>query len=159
MKKLVHNISVNVFEKDPEQIDESLMVFHRLLPLDFKKEKIEVQHEKVEGFYKKIIYILTLKTEKNRHNTLVLDSIFSHLSSMDIQRLASELPTRIDDNGFFYIRLDKQSLLKNEYKITEKGDCFHVKIKLVSFPACFEGYLKTATTLLSSYGYKDEEVT
>jgi RNA binding exosome subunit len=82
---------------------------------------------------------------------MVLDTIFTHLSSSDIDRIDEEMVTRIDRHGFLFLRLDKQKLLNGIYEITESGDCFHFKIKLVAFPANDEMYLETATKILSSY--------
>jgi RNA binding exosome subunit len=90
-----------------------------------------------------------MKTEKNRHNMILLETVFSHLTADERNRLTHELPTRIDDDGFFYIRFDKKSLFHNHVEITESGDCFHMKIKLAAFPANPETYMEAATTLIS----------
>jgi len=157
MLRLIHNITVKVFEKNPDNIQKCLSVFHQLLPIDFEKEKIKIKHEKAEGFFQKIIHILTLKTGKNRHNTLLMKTVLDHLSIVDRKRLIHELPSRIDEEGFFYIRLDKESLLQDHFEITETGDCFHMKIKLAAFPSNPEAFMNTATTLLSQYGKENPD--
>ena len=156
MKKCVHNITMKVFEKETDQIQKCLSVFKHMIPVDFEKEKIPIHHEKADGFFQKTIHILKIKTEKNRHNMVMLNTVFSHLSADDRKRVTREILTRIDDDGFFYIRLDKESLFQKKYRITESGDCFHMKIKLAAFPASTDAYLKAATQLLSMFGSKDQ---
>ena len=39
MEKLVHNIEINIFEKDENYLNLIYESFGQILPLDFKKEK------------------------------------------------------------------------------------------------------------------------
>lgn len=151
MPKLVHNILVTVFEKNENKIQEHKEIFHKLLPVNFEKENVSVSIEAAEGFHQKSIYILRLKTDKKRHNTTLLDVLFSHLNDSDKKRIADQYLSRLNQEGYFFIRLDKQSLQKNEFVLTESGDCYHFKIKLASFPARWEGFVQTAQVLLTKY--------
>mgnify|MGYP006277925925 CR=1 FL=1 len=151
MSKLVHNIIVTVFEKKEKRIQNIFNAFEQLLPIDFQKEKITLTHEKAEGFHQKIIHILTMKTSRKRHNRLLLKTVFEMLSENEKKTIENQLESRIDEDGNFYIRLDKQSLLNNKYKITEKGDCFHFKIKLAAFPASRVGFLESADELIHRF--------
>lgn len=148
MKRLVHNISVRVFEKDNDQLNSTKNLFYKLLPVDFEKEKISVDHEKAEGFNDKTIHILSMDTSKRRNNRVLLDNIFENLSSEDKQKIKLDRKTRLDPEGNFYIRLDKNSLLKNEYKLTDGGDCFHFTVKLAAYPMKKEKILESLDMLL-----------
>ncbi len=152
MVKIVHHITITVFEKNEERIQTIQKTFTRLLPIDFKDEKININHETAIGFHQKTIHILRLITNKNRLNNLVLKTLFDHLSNHDLKILAQQKESRIDDQGNFYIRLDKKALFDQQFILTEKGDCFHFKIKLAAFPATKQGYLRAVDILFHRFG-------
>lgn len=151
MEKYIHSIRVNLFEKHQENIDDRFSKLRKLLPVDFKKEKIQIKHEKLEGFHNKIIHSLTLETTKKRHNRMLIKSILNNLSYTDIKKLKKQIESRLNDDGFFFIRLDKQSFLNESYKLTEKGDCIHIKIKLAAFPAKRPCFMKSIEKILNMY--------
>jgi RNA binding exosome subunit len=152
MIKYFHNINVNVFEKDIKKINDITNIFHNLLPIDFKKEKVNISNEKLEGFEHKTIYSLTLTTKTNKHNQLLIETIFSNLSKKDLKIIQSQKETRLNDEGYFYIRLDKSKLLKNnKYLLTESGNCFHIKIKLAAYPANKENFYKILEEIFKPY--------
>ncbi|MBS3802132.1 MAG: hypothetical protein KGY65_05210 [Candidatus Thermoplasmatota archaeon] len=151
MAKLIHNILVTVFEKNKENIEECKEAFSNILPLDFKKEKIDVSIESVEGFHQKTIYILRLKTNKSNHNKKLIHILFSNLNEIDRKRIGKQYLTRLNQEGYFFIRLDKNYLMKNEFVLTEGGDCFHIKIKLAGFPAKWENFVIAAKSILNKY--------
>jgi len=148
MKKLVHNIKIRVFEKNPKNLNETKKVFNEILPVDFEKEKIDINHEKAEGFNQKTIHILTLQTSKRRHNHMLLNNIFNKMDQKDKERVKKERKTRLDNEGNFYFRLDKKSLLNKKYEIIEGGNCFHFTIKLAAYPMKKENILKSLDQLM-----------
>ncbi|MFW6149185.1 MAG: RNA-binding domain-containing protein [Atribacterota bacterium] len=154
MKKLVHNISVRVLEKDSTKIDNTKNGFNKVLPIDFEKENININHERAEGFNQKTIHILSMQTSKRRHNRLLLNTIFSKISEKDKKRVNQERETRVDTEGNFYLRLDKKSLLNKKYKITEGGDCFHLTVKLAAYPMNKGNILQSLEQLLEDMGIK-----
>mgnify|MGYP006301609583 FL=1 len=151
MTKIIHNILVTVFEKNKENLEECKKAFTSILPLDFKKEKIDISIESVEGFHQKTIYILRLKTEKSRHNKKLIHNLFLKLNETDKKRIGNQYLTRLNDEGYFFIRLNKNHMMKNKFLLTEGGDCFHVKIKLAGFPANWDNFVIAAKSLLNKY--------
>lgn len=151
MVKTIHSITVTVFEKNQGDLGKINPVFRKILPLDFQKEKITLSCEKVEGFNQKEIHIFTLNVTKNIHIKKLLTTVFDSLSDNDKRKLVGQKESRLDDEGYFYFRLDKKSLLNDTVMLTEKGDCFHFKIKLASFPACRSGFLQSLDKLFSTF--------
>ncbi len=143
MQQKIHNISIRVFEKNPEKIEQVIKIFNEILPIDFKKEKIKIDQEKTEGLQDEIINILTLNTQKSRHNKLILSNLFKRLNENDLEKLYKQRHTRLDAEGNFYIRLDKKSLLEKKFRIVEHGDCFHFRIKIAAFPKNTENLKKS----------------
>jgi RNA binding exosome subunit len=152
MKRILHSVSVRVFEKDVNKLPQIRTVFTALLPVDFKKEQIAVHHETALGFNQKTIHILSMKTSKQRHNRLLLRALFNHLSEHDKTRLYHEKETRVNKEGNLYLRLDKQALLHKDYKLTEGGDCFHFTIKLAAYPLNNDTVLKSLNQVFEEFG-------
>jgi RNA binding exosome subunit len=150
MEKLVHSVQLNVFEKYVENIPELLDVFHRLLPIDFEKNHLKINHEQLEGFFG-IIHSLTLQTTSNHHNILLLDALFSQMMKEDRALLEMQQESRLNDEGVFYIRFDKGLLIRNVFRLTDGGECFHMKIKLAAFPASKERFFSSFKTILKRY--------
>ncbi len=150
MEKLVHSVKLNVFEKNVDNIPAILRVFHRLLPLDFEKNHIHITHEQLEGFFE-IIHSLTLHTTSNRHNMLLLDTLFSQMMKEDRELFEMQQETRLNDEGYLFIRFDKQLLLQNIFRLTDGGECFHFKIKLAAYPATKERYFSVFHSILQRY--------
>ena len=151
MQKQIHSIKINVFEKNQDEIETINQVYQYLLPLDFKKEKINILHEQLEGFNQKIIYSITLETIKKRHNMMLVEAIFGNLEKNEIKKIYDQIESRLSDEGDFYMRLDKQSLLDKSFIITEDGDCFHIKIKIAGYPAKRKIFITTIKEILDKY--------
>jgi hypothetical protein len=140
--RYIHNVTVSVFMAEDEDTADAYAIFYALLPdIDFEKEKVSVEIAKAEGFDHKIIYFCSLKTHKQRHNKLVVETVFAALSKQDRQKLYRERESRMDDEGSFYLRLEKNALQEGLYRLTDEGDCFHMKIKLAAYPKTKENAL------------------
>jgi len=157
MNKLIHNITVTVFEKNENNLSVHSDIFEYLLPVNFEKEHIEFSIESVEGLQQKPIFILKLKTNKKKHNTLILDKLFSNLDKKAKKSIGSELYSRLNQEGYFFIRLEKSELIQKKFQLTDSGDCYHFKIKLAAFPANWEQFVNSAKSLLNRYNCLDNE--
>ena len=151
MMKYIHSIQINVLEKHEHEIKKIRDLYQQLLPIDFLKEKIVIQHEKLEGFNKKSIHSLTMKTTKNRHNTILINSILNSLSNEDLIKIFKQLESRLNDEGNLYIRLDKKTLFNYQFHLVDHGDCFLIKIKISGYPSNKNNYIKSATNILHQY--------
>ena len=49
--------------------------------------------------------------------------------------IKTQAKRRLDPNLNFYLRFDKQNLLrKDRFQLTEQGDCLYMKLKIASYP-------------------------
>lgn len=144
----IHNINVRVIEKDENKIPSIIKKLTQLIPIDFKKEKIDINHEKTKGFEDKTIHILTMDTKKTKHNDLLIDNSIRKLNISDKKQLYDQINTRLDEEGNFYIRLDKNSLLNDKHILVDHGDCFHFRIKIAAFPKNKETIKKSTEKFL-----------
>jgi len=136
MKKLLHNITLRVILKEEGEVENMLAFFREILPVDHKKCRIDVLHEKTRGFDDVTLHILSMKLHRRRMMELLLTTLFSRLSEGDRKKIASSSRSMMDEFGAFFLRLDRAALLHNEKKfiLTDGGDCVHFRIKLAAFP-------------------------
>ncbi|MBR9677552.1 hypothetical protein GOV04_05400 [Candidatus Woesearchaeota archaeon] len=129
--KLFHNITISVFappEEDQEQIKSALL---KLVSI----EKILLKESKTVGFNDRQIIVYEIKLEKQRHITEFFNNLKKQLSVEQKELLLKQLDSRLDNDLFFYLRLDKNKLLNNEYIIVDSGNCFHIKFSIAVYPA------------------------
>ncbi|MEM4263293.1 MAG: RNA-binding domain-containing protein [Candidatus Woesearchaeota archaeon] len=127
--KAAHKVVLTVFAKEDENIEKVKQALISLVPLDLEAEKIKIQQQTATGFEEKQIKIYKIILEKTRHANEFVKSLIRKLTKEQKELLLRQAESRLDEELFFYIRLDKTQLLeKNEYYITDSGDCFHIKI-------------------------------
>jgi len=79
-----------------------------------------------------------------------INEIIHELSNRINKQLNNQIESRLNDEGYFFIRLNKQLLLDNTYVLTDKGNCFHIKIKIAGYPAKRSTFLESIKILLSN---------
>ena len=133
---VAHSATIRVFCSEGENEEAILCGLKSLLPFDLEKEKITMQKQTAFGFSDKKIAIFEVLLTKSRHIKAFLDSTLPKISGTDKQMLLRQLDSRIDDNANFFVRLEKEMLVKhNELLVTDGGNCYHVRIKVASFPS------------------------
>ncbi|MBS3175650.1 hypothetical protein J4457_00235 [Candidatus Woesearchaeota archaeon] len=149
--KYVHNVRITVFIKQEEDYQKNKAAFLSLVPFSLEDEKISLNERNVVGFHEVPIKILEVVLEKERHVKSFLDQFLSKLSSEQKEMLLRQKESRLDDENFFFIRLDKDHLMDHkEYFVIDGGNCFHIKMHIAAFPASRENALKVVDTLLKS---------
>ena len=132
---LAHNIHITVFckpEEDTKLIAKKLLF---LVPLDLKKEKIELKRTNATGFNEKKITILEVYLEKESHTNLFINNLIKNLTDEQKSLIKEQAESRLDDELNFFLRLDKSKLInKNKLLLTDQGDCYHIRIKIAAFP-------------------------
>ncbi len=131
----LHTVQISVFckpEEDKQTISDAL---HLFLPFDLEKEKIAITQEQTEGFENKIITIFRVHISKENHTTRFLENFLSHISASDRKLLLAQADTRLDDDLQFFVRIDKEQLIRNkEFRVSDTGNCFHIKMNIACFP-------------------------
>ncbi len=146
--KLFHSIKTTVFSKSDENKNNIETGLKKLFPFDLNKEKIKIKEEKVKAFDDKIILILSIIIKKQKLINEFLTFLFEKMNKMQKEQILEELNTRIDDELYFYLRIDKTSWIdKRKIFITEKGNCYHLKFKIAAYPSKKE----TAIILLKDF--------
>jgi RNA binding exosome subunit len=132
---IAHFIELSVFstpEDDPEKVYNGLLAF---LPFDLEKEKILIKKTNTEGFNDRKIVIMEAVLNKQRQITLFLNNLFPKLTTEQKELLLRQKESRVDDNLYFFLRFDKNKLIEEgKFRITDCGNCYHLKIALAPFP-------------------------
>lgn len=153
-EKLFHHVSINFFEKGI--IDDTLKLLDDILPFpacrfleegkllyerdkentikrNLAKEQADLTIQESEGF-ESTINVVTLFFKKITHTNHIFMKLKELLSEEDWKYLREERELHVDENGFFFIRLDLDELKKGEYVLTTKGNCMHFKFSLAAYP-------------------------
>ena len=147
---LAHNICLTVFCKPEDDIGLITKKLLFLVPFDLKKQKIELKKTNATGFNERKIIILEIHLEKEAHTNFFLTSLGKNLTDEQKLLITRQAESRLDDELKFFLRLDKSKLI-NEDKLwlTDKGDCYHIKIKIAAFPKKKEVALKIVEKIFS----------
>jgi RNA-binding protein len=148
--KLVHYIEMRVFSKEEDNEEAIVSKIKELFPFDFKKDKIKFTQRTAYGFDDKKIKIMTVTIDKDRHTNKFIQTFFSKLTDEQKELLLKQLESRLDDKLHFYIRLDKDSFLNNEFWITDTGNCFHFTFAIAAYPHRREVAVEIITKMLTS---------
>jgi RNA binding exosome subunit len=147
--KLAHTIKLRVFineDEDYEKIREKLV---SLFPFDLEQNKINIQKTIALGAKENKIIILKIKITKDSLINQFIKSLDKKLGDQK-EILIKQLSSRTDEQGRFFIRLDKKQLLKNRFKITDSGSCFHIEMHVAAFPMNKENAMQAAKSILKA---------
>ena len=146
--RYIHNAKITIFLKPEEYIGHTEIIqkvkdlFHKLLPLDLEKEKVLIQEETVESFENRKIKIYSLEFTKEAHTKTFIKTLKGLLKEEQCKKILEQRWSRLDDDLFFYIRLDKEAALKDVFELTDSGDCIHIKMHVAAFPKNRDAALK-----------------
>jgi RNA-binding protein len=129
--KYAHSVRLSVFSY--EKNNDELVLSKLLSLIPFPKDKIDLKQKKADGFNKKSIAVFQVTVSRQRQINELLESLMGKLDKDQKKVILSG--NRLDDNLDFFLRFDKTEYLdKNKLKVTDSGNCFHVKIGVASFP-------------------------
>jgi RNA-binding protein len=136
--KLVHHVKINVFCKEGEDKGSIRKTLNVLLPEEALEEinqgKLKVQESTATGFKEKTITIIEVQLSKQKHVKAWIELFNNKLSQKQKETLLGQAESRLDAEMRFFIRLDKPALLKKEFTLTDKGNCFHITLMLAAYP-------------------------
>ena len=135
--KIAHQIKVKVFSYEKNNEDEKLVLdkFLQLFPFNLKDEKIELKNTNALGLNEKKITIFEVALTKEKHTNLFLNNLIKNLDEEQKKFILSQLESRLDNNLDFFLRFDKTEYIQNnKLKLTDSGNCFHIKISVAAFP-------------------------
>jgi RNA binding exosome subunit len=139
MNKCIHNVKITVFAHYSEgiqEVREALKSFFPNIDFDDEKQQISIDEKQAEGDeHSDDIAILTVYTKKQRHAKDFINNLIKKMSKEDKKTLLDQAKSRLDFKKRFFIRLDKDELVKNnKYILSARGNCFHIKMNVACYP-------------------------
>lgn len=148
---IAHAIELSVFstpEDDEAKVYAGLL---SLIPFDLEQEKLKVQRLNASGFSERKIVIMSLQLTKQRHITLFLEHLSYLLNEEQKELLLRQAESRLDENLYFFLRLDKGRLISdNRCWLTDSGSCYHIRLSLSPFPRKRENALELVKSIFAN---------
>ncbi len=104
----------------------------------------DIKVDRSEGYHGNKILIMTCTVSRKAD----IRSFFRRLSKEDLSLLLDSVDRRMDDDGQFFFRLDKQKAFLEELVVSSGDDCIHVRAKVESYPKRREKALENAKVML-----------
>lgn len=135
--KLAHQIKLKVFSYGKHSEDDKLILGKLLefFPFDLEEEKIELKKTGALGMNENQITIYEVVLTKEKHISRFLENLKEKINGDQKKLILDQLESRLDENLDFFIRIDKDEYVKNgKLKLTDSGNCFHLKMSIAAFP-------------------------
>lgn len=135
MSNYFHKACIRVFAKEGEDYDKVKETLISFFPFNLEEEKVKIKQHIMGGSQEKEMRTYEICIEKNKHLNIFFEQLLNNIGSQK-EILIKQKESRLDEDQKFYIRFDKDKLIKkDEYKITDSGNCFHITLSIASFPA------------------------
>jgi len=146
--KEFHSIECRVISEPLDEKEDVIAGFYYLLAADYTKE-VSVQKDSFRDQEGNERFMFTMKVLKPQLVKQMVTNLLESISRQDMATLIKQLPTRVDDECCFYIRIDKNAfLIERVAHITEGGSCFHFTLNVASYPKKREVALQTVEKYL-----------
>lgn len=109
-------IEIQVFVHATEDADKVMVAAKNILPSQWSEE-ISFTRDDLEGHHGNPIILLKAKIRKKQLTKAFLEHLTSKLSEESKSVLSLDIKRYLDDQGGFYVRLDKQSAFLNKLKL------------------------------------------
>lgn len=112
--------------------------------LKFASGAEEIKKSSTAGYHGNPITVLEARVTDSKK----IKALFSRLSPEEVKQLLGSLERRVDDESFFFLRLDKQEAFQGRLKLADHEDVIAVRGKVKSYPQSRENAVKAMTSLL-----------
>ncbi|MDV0447299.1 hypothetical protein MsAg5_11820 [Methanosarcinaceae archaeon Ag5] len=138
---MIHHIHFRVITHATEDISGVLGALDFfLLPCLSPKDNLSelVETISVEGHFGNPMSITTAELKRNSSCMKFSKFFQENLTDDDRELLRSQMPERLDDDLNFFMRFSKQDAALGRLRLTESSDAIFVKIKIETYPKCWE---------------------
>jgi len=112
--------------------------------LEFVSGSDDISVLRSQGFHGNPILVLETEVKSKKR----IDSFFQNLERHHLQELRDILELRLDDDGNFFFRLDKQAAFEGRIVLTTQDDVIAVKGKVKAYPNNRENAMKVLVDYL-----------
>jgi RNA binding exosome subunit len=122
--------------EDPDRVEKALK---------FVSGAEEVKRSNSTGYHGNPIVVMEARVTEGKN----IKSLFRSLDKDDLSKLLETLDRRLDEESFFFLRLDKQEAYQGRFKMTEGEDVIAVRGKVKSYPQTRENALEVMRKYLT----------
>ncbi len=136
----IANLSFRVFAhatEDPERVEKALR---------FVSGAENISRSSSTGYYGNTILVLEAKVADSKHIKALLRS----LGTDALRGLLTSLDRRLDEESFFYLRLDKQEAFLERFVLADGEDVIAVRGKVKSYPQNRDNAMDSLRKVLES---------
>jgi len=122
--------------EDPARVEQALR---------FVSGAEEVKRSNSAGYHGNPIIVMEARVSDAKR----IRELFRSLSVEEIQHLLDTLERRVDEESFFFLRLEKQDAFEGRFKMAEGEDIIAVRGKVKSYPQTRDNALEAMRRFLS----------
>ncbi len=144
----IHRATLTALAKPEEDVEAAREGIKALVPFNLEEAKIQLQTQNAEGFDDRVIKIFTIILTKESHTNDFLQFLLDTLTEEQKNLIITQAESRLDEEYDFFMRFDKDSWIQERaLKLTDSGNCFHIKMSLAVFPKKKEAALQLVQKL------------
>ncbi len=133
--------------EDPAKVSEAVRFVSGLQPEDFLAA---LRHTPIETHHGASMAVVEAVVEKSRAVRELLGRILAIPGAR--AELASSLEARTDEDGVFYLRVDKQEALRGGLVLTRGEDAIQLRLKMEHYPATRDAAVASLARMLDEAG-------
>jgi len=137
-----HHVRLTAFVQATESEERVLEAMSALIPGDIPEEDVLLDVEEVRGFFGNPIKVINVEIKRSRAVRAFLRHFRELLSEGDREYLLEHLDEKVDEEGTFYVRFNKQRAYLGEAEVDEGPDVVQVRVKVKAFPLRREAVVK-----------------
>ncbi|MCD6559862.1 RNA-binding protein [Palaeococcus sp. (in: euryarchaeotes)] len=137
-----HHVRISTFIHGTENEDKVLEALGTFIPEEIPDDDVDFEILETEGYFGNPIKVINLEIKKARHVRAFLRHFKMLLGEENKKYLLEHLDEKIDEEGVFYVRFNKQKAYLGEAHVDEGEDVIQIRIKVKAFPMKKESVVK-----------------
>ncbi|WP_297421636.1 RNA-binding protein [Thermococcus sp.] len=143
MAKLgAHYVRLTTFIQATEDEDKVLEAIATFIPEEIDDEDTIFNIDETRGFFGNPIKVVNVEIKRSKAVRQFINYFKELLSEEDRNYLLKHLDEKVDEEGTFYVRFNKQKAHLGDVEIDEGPDVIQVRIKVKAFPMRKEAVVK-----------------
>ncbi len=143
MAKLrAHHVRLTTFIQATEDEDKVLEAVATFIPEEIDEDDIIFDIDETKGFFGNPIKVVNVEIKRSKAVRQFIDYFKELLSREDRRYLLENLNEKVDEEGTFYVRFNKQKAYLGEPAVEDCDDAIQIRIKVKAFPMRKETVVK-----------------
>ncbi|WP_297067445.1 RNA-binding protein [Thermococcus sp.] len=143
MAKLrAHHVRLIAFIQATEDKDKVLEAVATFIPEEIDEDDIIFDIDETKGFFGNPIKVVNVEINRSGAVRQFIDYLKRLLRGEDRNYLLEHLDEKVDEEGTFYVRFNKQKAYLGEPAVEDCDDAIQVRIKVKAFPMRKETVVK-----------------